>query len=344
MKNAGWDRHDSHANSQNNQLIGVAKRVLWLRLPPSVRQYCQLQKLSFYKNVKELASAVNRYPGTPPDLDKIADDGQTDCEVISVKCLYHPQTSHSATQCTYYLNSVKEYHSKKRGFSDSVDYAEKKVKNASAKVGAPQLNSNAYQKVNSNRFPINKQTQAVPGTCFICKTQGWTKEKKCVNPNCGKPSPRLAGAKAGNDDTSTPSASYEDFFTSIKCSSHYFNSSSYMNFINENPLINTNPSGANCLATNKANRHILPGEEKFSMVPVPLLLNGHKVIACLDTGSSHSYVSPKLVEELKINWQSSIVKVSLAEINTSSQTPQNVVPSMKRKLIQSIEKILTPKP
>jgi hypothetical protein len=85
MKNAGWDRYDSHASSQNNHLIGVAKRVLWLRLPPSVRQYCQLKGLRDYKNVKELALAVNRYPGTPPDLDKIADDGQPDCEVISVK-------------------------------------------------------------------------------------------------------------------------------------------------------------------------------------------------------------------------------------------------------------------
>ena len=272
MKNAGWDRYDSHASSQNNHLIGVAKRVLWLRLPPSVRQNCQLKGLRDYKNVKELALAVNRYPGTPPDLDKIVDDGQPDCEVISVKCLYHPQTSHSATQCTLYLKSVNDYHSKKRGFSDSVNNPEKKIRSASAIISNPQLNSNIVKK--NNYFEGIKATK---GICVLCKTPGWTKEKRCVNPSCGKPSPRpmLAGAnagvKAGDDSKSTSSSSYEEFFTSIKGSSHYFNSSLYMRFINENPLNNTNPSEVTvlALATNKADRHHLPGEERFSMVPVP---------------------------------------------------------------------------
>jgi hypothetical protein len=215
---------------------------------------------------------VNRYPGTPPDLDKIVDDGQPDCEVISVKCLYHPQTSHSATQCTLYLKSVNDYHSKKRGFSDSVNNPEKKIRSASAIISNPQLNSNIVKK--NNYFEGIKATK---GICVLCKTPGWTKEKRCVNPSCGKPSPRpmLAGAnagvKAGDDSKSTSSSSYEEFFTSIKGSSHYFNSSLYMRFINENPLNNTNPSEVTvlALATNKADRHHLPGEERFSMVPVP---------------------------------------------------------------------------
>ena len=72
-KDAGWD---AHINAPKNSIIIVAKRVMWLRLPPSVRQYCQLQKCSHYKNVKELVISINRYPGTPPDLDKLVDDGK----------------------------------------------------------------------------------------------------------------------------------------------------------------------------------------------------------------------------------------------------------------------------
>ena len=118
---------------------------MWLRLPPSERQYCHLQKLSHYKNVKELAISNNRYSGTPPDLDKLVDDVQREIRNKNTKCIFHPQSSHDSNECTHYINMAKEFNLKKRGSHDSVNHPAKRINNASTKVSMTREHLRTYR-------------------------------------------------------------------------------------------------------------------------------------------------------------------------------------------------------